>query len=460
MLMPEFRILTDEELKNIYEEAQRRTNASLDFGQNRIREEQLKEEKRYADALKKYEDDMEIYKKRYEEEYQQFLVREEKQRKFHEQMQDNKIKSWEQHKQIREKQGKTVDEATRPQRQPYPDKKFYYSGFVPKKPEKKIISYNRSNSCIEILKSFQIYTKKPNYNNGTSNFQESIENMFGMFEAMEATFSGMGLTSDFFRSELLKEKYITEQNINKIRYLTVREHFRNMVEEACCTISEAWSDDPIVNGLYGEKLTVFELEFMKMKNYKGNILYDLYVPSADGKYSQIDVLFICSKGIFVIESKNYSGTISGNEFDDKWYTRLEHGSKGYSPYGMKRNNGFYNPIKQNRKHIEAVQYHLKGIPCFSLIAFSERCKLSEINVSSKTGYVFNRYAMINVFSRLFNSNSDVLNDNLIDYVTNHLKQFCNADSNVKKKHSDDIRDNVTHDYNNFEYFDDYGDYKG
>ena len=135
--MPEFRILTDEELKNIYEEAQRRTNASLDFGQNRIREEQLKEEKRYADALKKYEDDMKIYKKRYEEEYQQFLVREEKQRKFHEQMQDNKIKSWEQHKQIREKQGKTVDEATRPQRQPYRDKKFYYSGFVPKKPEKK-----------------------------------------------------------------------------------------------------------------------------------------------------------------------------------------------------------------------------------------------------------------------------------------------------------------------------------
>ena len=67
--------------------------------------------------------------------------------------------------------------------------------------------------------------------------------------------------------------------------------------------------------------------------------------------------------------------------------------------------------------------------------------------------------MINVFSRIFNSNPDVLNDDMINYVTNHLRQFCNADSNVKKAHNDNMRDNVTHDYNNFEYFDDYSDYK-
>ncbi len=196
---------------------------------------------------------------------------------------------------------------------------------------------------------------------------------------------------------------------------------------------------------------------MKAKNYKGNILHDLYIPAADGKYSQVDVLFVCSKGILVIESKNYSGTISGNEFDNNWNI----GNKDSTPFGsINRSNTFYNPIKQNKKHIEAVQYHLKGIPCFSLIAFSERCKLSEIKVSSKTGYVFNRYAMINVFSRIFNSNPDVLNDDMINYVTNHLRQFCNADSSVKKAHNDNMRDNVTHDYNNFEYFDNYGDYKG
>lgn len=455
--MPEFRILTDEEIKNIYEEAQKRTDASFKFGSNRIREEQLKEEKRYAEAMKKYESDMAIYKQKYEEQYQKFIKSQEQQKEFWDHLQDVEIQSWERQKAYKERIGQSMDGFPRPSRKPFPEGKFIYSGVVPVKPVKKEFS-NNPNSCSEILKSFQIYANKPNQNNRrTSTFQESMEMMYKMFESIEASASGMGITSDFFRSELMKEKYVTEQNQNKLRYLTLRQHFLNMVEEKCCTVSEAWSKDSTVNGLYGEKLTVFELELMKAKNYKGNILHDLYIPAADGKYSQIDVLFVCSKGIFVIESKNYSGTISGNEVDNNWNI----GNRDSTPFGsIKRSNTFYNPIKQNKKHIEAVQYHLKGIPCFSLIAFSERCKLSEIKVSSKTGYVFNRYAMINVFSRIFNSNPDVLNDDMINYVTNQLRQFCNADSSIKKAHNDNMRDNVTHDYNNFEYFDDYGDYKG
>jgi hypothetical protein len=35
--MPEFRILTDEEIKSIYGEAQRRTDASFKFDSNRMR---------------------------------------------------------------------------------------------------------------------------------------------------------------------------------------------------------------------------------------------------------------------------------------------------------------------------------------------------------------------------------------------------------------------------------------
>lgn len=457
--MPDFRILNDEEIKEIYEEAQKRTENSFEYGQNRIKEEQLNEEKRYAEAMKKYESDMTIFKQKYEEQYQKFIRDQEHQRNFWNHLQDVELQSWERERIRREKNGQNTDNFPRPSRKPYPEVKFIYSGIVPKKPEKKFISNNDENTCDEILKSFQIYAKKPNQNNRrASNFHESMEMMYEMIESIEASASGMGITSDFFRNELMKEKYVTEKNRNKLRYLTLRQHFLNMVEEKFCTLSEAWSKDSIVNGLYGEKLTVFELELMKAKNYNGSILHDLYIPAVDGKYSQIDVLFICSKGIFVIESKNYSGTISGNEFDDNWYIR--NNREEYYSYRNHKDNHFYNPVKQNRKHIEAVQFHLKGIPCFSLIAFSERCKLSNIKVSSKSGYVFNRYAMINVFSRIFNSNPDVLSDDMINYVTNHLQRFCDADSNVKKAHNDDIRDNVTHNYNDFEYFDDYGDYNG
>ena len=51
---------------------------------------------------------------------------------------------------------------------------------------------------------------------------------------------------------------------------------------------------------------------------------------------------IHEKGIFVIESKNYSGWIFGNERDKKWTQVLANGDKNY----------FFNPILQNKIHIK------------------------------------------------------------------------------------------------------------
>ena len=86
---------------------------------------------------------------------------------------------------------------------------------------------------------------------------------------------------------------------------------------------------------------------MKMKNYKGKILFNLYIPTADGKYTQVDILFISPKGIFVIESKNYSGTIIGNEYDEKWNTKNNYSYDTRYNYNRNKSkeNGFYNPVK-------------------------------------------------------------------------------------------------------------------
>lgn len=463
--MSKFKMLTDEEITAIYNEAKSRTKQSLEYGKNRIIKERADEEKRYAEAKEKYQKDMEIYHKNYEEQYQRFLKQEEQRKKMHEHSEKSKIQFWESDKKSHEQLGIEF-KCPRPQPTPFTPYKFTFYGTAPREPVKKIFSDAEINSCNEILNSFKnMYTPKDNH------YQNMYDqyNFFGMdkmFDLLNSFYGSLGVggfaTTDLFNDELRKEKIVTDKNRNKIEYLTLREHFLTMRELQSCTSTEMTSDDPIVNGLYGEKLTVFELELMKMKNYKGKILFDLYIPTADGKYVQVDILFISPKGIFVIESKNYSGSITGNEVDEKWNTKRDY---NYDPqYNYKRNrykeNGFYNPVKQNQKHIEAIQYHFKGIPCFSLIAFSERCKLESIKVSSKTAYVFNRYAMINVFSRIYNSNPDVLSDDLIKCISEHLQQFCDADDNVKKTHNDNIRDNVTHDYNNFEYFDDYGDYNG
>lgn len=65
---------------------------------------------------------------------------------------------------------------------------------------------------------------------------------------------------------------------------------------------------------------------MNMKKYSGKILHNLYIPDASGAINQIDLVYISSRGIFVIESKNYSGTIQGNETSNNWITEYMNNS--------------------------------------------------------------------------------------------------------------------------------------
>ena len=57
------------------------------------------------------------------------------------------------------------------------------------------------------------------------------------------------------------------------------------------------------------------------------ILRNIYIPKDDGSTSEIDVLYISRKGIFVFESKNYSGWIFGKESDQYWTVSLPNGQK-------------------------------------------------------------------------------------------------------------------------------------
>ena len=76
-------------------------------------------------------------------------------------------------------------------------------------------------------------------------------------------------------------------------------------------------------GRHGEKLTEQELKFVKLFGRKGKILRNVYLPKDNGETSEIDVLYITQKGIFVFESKNYSGWIFGDEKGQYWTLRAK-----------------------------------------------------------------------------------------------------------------------------------------
>lgn len=106
-----------------------------------------------------------------------------------------------------------------------------------------------------------------------------------------------------------------------------------------------------------------------------NIFRDLYIPTKEGKYSQVDLLVVTCNGIVVIENKNYSGWVFGNEQQEQWTQTFPNGSK----------YRFFNPIKQNQGHIYAISQFLQISEknCFqSCILFSPQCELKNIPENS------------------------------------------------------------------------------
>jgi hypothetical protein len=64
--------------------------------------------------------------------------------------------------------------------------------------------------------------------------------------------------------------------------------------------------------------------------------------------TQIDHVISCPFGIFVVETKRFQGTVSGEEHDLLWFQNL--GGRRFA---------FRNPLNQNRHHVSVLAHHLK-----------------------------------------------------------------------------------------------------
>lgn len=189
-------------------------------------------------------------------------------------------------------------------------------------------------------------------------------------------------------------------------------------------------------GAYGESLTVWALNFVRLFGRNGKILRNIYVPKDNGETSEIDVVFITQKGIFVIESKNYSGWIFGNEKDYQWTASLANGEK----------HRFYNPILQNRTHMKWLQQYLaEDIPLFSVIAFSERCELKKVTVSSPEVYVIQRDELYATIRHIWSENKDILDKQKVEAIYQKLTALTNKDEAFKEAHVSAIRQKISHD---------------
>lgn len=183
-------------------------------------------------------------------------------------------------------------------------------------------------------------------------------------------------------------------------------------------------------GNYGEYLTFLELEKLQGNN---KILSNLYVPRADGSTTEIDLVMINTTGVYVFESKNYSGWIFGNEKDRYWTQTLQGGQK----------NKLYNPIWQNQGHINALKRAIKDVDnvCFySYIIFSDRCKLKQIKVTTPHIHILHRRELLNRMKTDSYANLNVLSDEEIYKIYYELLKYCRVKDSVKDEHVERIRE--------------------
>ena len=182
-------------------------------------------------------------------------------------------------------------------------------------------------------------------------------------------------------------------------------------------------------GKHGEKLTERELKWVQLLGRKGKVLRNVYLPKDDGETSEVDVIFITQKGIFVFESKNYSGWIFGDEKSKNWTAMLPN----------KQKNLFYNPILQNRTHLKWMKKCVgDDIPLFSIIVFSERCELKKVTVDSDDIKVIKRDRTYATVRDIWDSNPDTVSDERIKELYAKLKELTNVDSAVKAAHIENI----------------------
>ena len=124
-----------------------------------------------------------------------------------------------------------------------------------------------------------------------------------------------------------------------------------------------------LNGSFGEWMAKHYAKIMT----DTLVLHDVLIDGADGYTSQIDLILVGNKGLYVVEVKSYcDAKIYGDGNKSKWY---------YYSHGKKYE--IYSPLKQNKKHIEYLKEFLKDfgdVPCFSILTvICDDFKVTNIN---------------------------------------------------------------------------------
>lgn len=119
---------------------------------------------------------------------------------------------------------------------------------------------------------------------------------------------------------------------------------------------------PVLKGSRGEAKVNIGLNLL-LDTDVYRLIEDVTLPFGDGT-TQIDHLVVSPYGVFVVETKNMKGWISGSPHDARWTQTI-----------YRRRFRFRNPVRQNYKHVKAMQglFGLRSHQVHGVVVFVGGC---------------------------------------------------------------------------------------
>ncbi len=179
----------------------------------------------------------------------------------------------------------------------------------------------------------------------------------------------------------------------------------------------------------------YTYKYLKPLDGYRRYLFNLYIPKENGETTELDVVLLHESGIYVLESKNYSGWIFGTESQKYWTQTLPVGR------GRSQKNKFFNPVLQNKGHLKWLKTFLadQTLPFYSYIVFSDRCTLKNIRLNSEEHHVVNRYNLLSVIRQNIAKTGSQLSVEKIDRLFEILYPLTQVDGAVKMAHIKNIQ---------------------
>lgn len=165
-------------------------------------------------------------------------------------------------------------------------------------------------------------------------------------------------------------------------------------------------------------------------------VFNCYLPKSEEEKTEVDVILIHETGVYVLESKNYSGWIFGTETNQYWTQTLPAGR------GRSQKIHFPNPIIQNKVHLKWLKAFLpdNSLRILSYIVFSERCTLKNINLTSGEHRVVKRSDLKEDITNSIKNADSCLNTEKIDELYDMLQPLTNVDREEKEAHIHKIQE--------------------